>query len=259
VLALVGALSGACGAGPPTSESTIAYFEAFASNDPDRFEEMLAAAEPGSLAHGLAGHLMDLLQVSADDAERPATELAGTLDSDGRRLSIVYGSDRSHGYDDLDVDPSSGRLRSFSERFPADADPRVPLSETFVTGGHAPVSALDATFQLISARKPHWSPQLHAVVEVRAGSQALRVNAVDRPLVTLQQQTPSGALTTYLTAEGEEQVLHAVSGPTDVDAGQTVRLVLVFEDVQLGGSIIVPIGSEGELVEVEIAVPAPPS
>lgn len=149
----------------------------------------------------------------------------------------MLGPDQTRGYADFAVDEQTGRLRSFSESQPADAERRVPVAETLTGGDGAPVTVFDATVEVLSARKPAWSPQLGIVVEVRSGDQPLRLNAEDRALVTAPGDAlDGGATTTYQTADGDAEVLHSVTGVTEVAADTTVVLLLVFEDVGLGGT-----------------------
>ncbi|MEX0657848.1 MAG: hypothetical protein WD080_01820 [Egibacteraceae bacterium] len=254
------ALVGGCGDDLASSETVTAYFEAYASNDPDRHPEMLEAAQEGSPAHRFAAHHANVAMARAADPDRPTEVRPGTMEVVGDMVRIAYGPDRdqTRGHADFAVDEQTGRLRSFSESLPAGAERRVPVADTLSGGDGATVSVFDATVSLLSARKPAWSPQLGIVLEVRSGDQPLRLNAEDRSLVTAPGDAPDGgATTTYRTADGDAQVLHSVTGMTEVAADTTVVLLLVFEDVGLGGTVVLPIGSQGELIEAEIPVAGP--
>lgn len=251
------ALVGGCGDDLASSETVTTYFEAYASNDPDRHPEMLETAQEGSPAYRFAAHHWHVAMARAADPDRPTEVSPGTLEVVGDMVRIAYGPDRdqTRGYADFAVDEQTGQLISFSESQPADAERRVPVAETLTGGDGEPVAVFDATVELLSARKPAWSPQLGIVLEVRSGDQPLRINAADRALVTAPGAIPGGgATTTYQTEDGDAQVLHSVSGITEVPADTTVVLLLVFEDVGLGGTVVLPIGSQGELIEAEIPV-----
>lgn len=233
------------------------FVDALASNDSERFPEMLEVSEEGSPAHAFAVHLTHVAAVFASDSDRPSTLMPGTWEVRRDTVTIAYGPDpdQSRGYANFETDPRTERLTSFSESQPADSPERVPIADTIVAGDGAPVPVFDATVELLSARRPSWSPQLAAILEVRSGDRPLRINAEAQPLVTAPRSpATTGAVTTYVTAAGEKQALHDVFGATDVAPHSTSVLLLVFEDVGFGGTIVLPIGSEGDLIEAEIPV-----
>lgn len=250
-----------CGEDPASSETVTAYFDALASNDPARHPEMLEAAQEGSPAYRFAGHHAHVARAAEADPDVPTARSPAMWEVVEDTVRIAYGPDRdqTRAYADFEIDAQTGQLVAFSESQPADSDRRVPVAETLAAaGGGEPVPVFDATVGVLSARKPAWSPQLGVVLEVRSGDQPLRINAADRPLVTTPGRAPvQGAVTSYETAAGDTQVLHRVTGRTEVAANTTAVMLLVFEDVELGGTVVLPLGSEGELIEVEIPVAGP--
>lgn len=234
------------------------YFDALASGQRDRGAEMLDASEPGSPAHTFARHRAALDEASAAAGLDAVEPVAREVDNG----DIVLGSspDTSSTYSDFEVDGETGLLVDFAERFTSDTAAASPISERITTGDGAAITVADATIELLTVRVNTGHPGFSVTVEIRNGSEALRLNAEPAPLVEIPLPRPvdtGAAVTSYVDRDGVEHALVDAIGRTDVPAGATTIVMLGFEDAAPGGTITLPVGRAGVLEEVDIRVPHP--
>ena len=197
----------------PPAADVEAYFAAVASYDPALLANAVDDTEPGSVAAMYAGYLTELSQAAIDGGDPvPGAEITATADgykacggNGGPQDCVEWAGFQGHG----------GKLIDFTIN-------GTSLDDRLVAGDGSPESAGGlATVTMDYAYQSVQSDDLFVVVEVDATED-----------VTIRSDAA-----TYQPPDGSKVGPDRYVGRTGAPGGSTATVVLVFSQMQVGGTV----------------------
>lgn len=220
------------GASAPADLET--YFAAIAHRDPDELESAIALARPGSIAYDYAGYTLAIATASLGEGTTPHRGELSEAGDGFRGCEQVNGEESCVTWSDVEV--VDGQLVDFTidgER----------LDDRLSTGDGEPVSSgtlAEAT--LLYTYQSVQSGALYVLAELTTAEAPVSLDLGD---------------VTYRGDAGLD--LHALDilGPTELEAGSTATIALVFPSGETGGVAGVTLHGDDPATEEELELATP--